>query len=439
METKTVKLAKLKSNTGQVAGLPKNPRFIKDEKFEKLVKSIKDDPEMLSLREVIAYDNGSELVVIAGNMRLKACKELGIKEVPCKILPNDTPLEKLKAYTIKDNVSFGEHDFDLLLADWDPGELDDWGIDMPKVELNLEAEDDNFVGTVPKDPITVSGDLYEIGHHRLLCASSTETDSFVNLMAGEMADMVVTDPPYNVNYEGGTGLKIMNDSMSDGNFYQFLYDFYTALNTVVRPGGAWYVWHADSEGANFRKAMTDAGILLKQCLIWVKSSIVLGRQDYHWKHKPCLEGATNGTPDMEPFEDPNTEIIKTHVPILYGWKEGAAHKWRSDRKQSTVLEFDKPTKNGEHPTMKPVELIGYQIKNNSDENDIVADGFLGSGTTMVAAHQLNRRCYGNELDPKYCDVIVARMIKVAPGITIFRNGVELAADEREKFTNNTNS
>lgn len=438
METVKIKLSKLKSNTGQVDGLPKNPRFIKDEKFEKLVKSIKEDPEMLNLREVLAYDTGTELVVIAGNMRLKACKELGIKEVPCKILPTDTPLQKLKAYTIKDNVSFGEHDFDLLREDWDLGELESWGIDMPVVELSLEAEDDDFVGVAPSEPITVPGDFYEIGPHRLYCASSTETDTFVRLMGGELADMVVTDPPYNVNYEGGTGLKIMNDSMSDSKFYQFLYDFYTALNTVVRPGGAWYVWHADSEGANFRRAMTDAGILLKQCLIWVKSSIVLGRQDYHWKHEPCLEGATNGTPDMEPFDAP-AEIIKEHMPILYGWKEGAAHKWFNDRKQSTVLEFEKPKKNGEHPTMKPVELIGYQIKNNSLDGEIVADGFLGSGTTMVASHQLGRKCYGNELDPKYCDVIVARMLKVSPTIPIIRNGALLSEAEKEKFIKNTNS
>jgi site-specific DNA-methyltransferase (adenine-specific) len=185
--------------------------------------------------------------------------------------------------------------------------------------------------------------------------------------------------------------------MNDGDFYQFLYDFYTALGAYTKAGGAWYVWHADSEGANFRKAMADAGIMVKQCLIWVKQSMVMGRQDYQWKHEPCL----------------------------YGWKEGAAHKWYSDRKQTTVLEFNRPSRNAEHPTMKPVELISYQIQNSSKIGDLVSDGFLGSGTTMVAAHQLKRKCYGMELDPKYCQVIVDRMRKLDPALVIKKNGVTL--------------
>jgi len=213
-------------------------------------------------------------------------------------------------------------------------------------------------------------------------------------MEEKLADIVVTDPPYNVDYEGGTGLKIINDKMSDDSFYQFLYDFYTALGSFTKPGGSWYVWHADSEGANFRRAMADSGLYLKQCLIWVKNRIVLGRQDYHWKHEPCL----------------------------YGWKPGASHNWYSDRKQSTILEFDRPSRNAEHPTMKPVELITYLIGNSSKNGMIVADGFLGSGTTMVAAHQLNRKCYGMELDPKYCQVIIDRMRKLDPSIQIKRNG-----------------
>lgn len=191
--------------------------------------------------------------------------------------------------------------------------------------------------------------------------------------------------------------------MSDDSFYQFLYDFYTCLNSYVTPGGAWYVWHADSEGANFRKAMVNAGILLKQCLIWVKNSMVMGRQDYHWQHEPCL----------------------------YGWKEGAAHNWYSDRKQTTVLFFDRPTRNAEHPTMKPVPLIGYQIKNSSKKGDVIADGFLGSGTTMVAAHQLDRVCYGTELDPKYCQVIIDRMQKLDDSIVVKINGDVYEKEEEE--------
>ena len=211
-----------------------------------------------------------------------------------------------------------------------------------------------------------------------------------------MADLVVTDPPYNVDYQGGTKekLTIANDKMSNESFYQFLYDFYSALGSYTKAGGAWYVWHASSEIINFAKAFVDAGFLLKQQLIWVKNSMVMGRQDYQWKHEPCL----------------------------YGWKEGAAHGWYSDRKQTTVLEFDRPQRNAEHPTMKPIPLFAYQIGNSSKQGDIVADAFGGSGTTMVACHQMQRKAYVVEYDPKYCQVIVDRMLKLDPTLTIKRNG-----------------
>jgi site-specific DNA-methyltransferase (adenine-specific) len=268
----------------------------------------------------------------------------------------------------------------------------------------LEAEEDDF--TVPdggSQTDIVLGDLIEIGEHRLLCGSSTEIDTWGKLMVDELCDLVVTDPPYNVSYVGKTkdALTIENDAMGDGDFYQFLYDFYTALSSYCKSGGGWYVWHADSEGANFRKAMADAGIMVKQCLIWVKSSMVMGRQDYHWKHEPCL----------------------------YGWKEGAAHKWYTDRKQTTVLEFDRPNRNAEHPTMKPIPLISYQIGNSSKKGDLVCDAFLGSGTTMVAAHQLERKCYGMELDPKYCQVIIDRMVNLDNTLKVKINGKDYIKTE----------
>ena len=216
-------------------------------------------------------------------------------------------------------------------------------------------------------------------------------------MDGEFADMVLTDPPYNVNYEGGNGLKIENDNMSKNDFYSFLYDFYTACNSVIKNGGSWYVWHADLEGMNFRKAFQDAGIKLASTLIWNKNALVMGRSDYHWKHEPCL----------------------------YGWKEGAAHNWYSDRKQTTIINFDKPQRNGEHPTMKPVGLFAYQIENSSKIGDTVIDAFGGSGTTMVACEQLKRKARIMELDPKYCDVIVKRMINLDPDLKIKRNGVDV--------------
>ena len=229
-----------------------------------------------------------------------------------------------------------------------------------------------------------------------MCGDSTQTDEWARLFKDELCDLVVTDPPYNVDYTGKTkdALKIKNDKKEDAEFKQFLYDAFTALASYTKEGGSWYVWHADSEGHNFRNAFVESGLLLKQCLIWNKNSMVMGRQDYHWKHEPCL----------------------------YGWKEGASHNWYTDRKQTTVLEFDRPNRNGEHPTMKPIPLISYQIGNSSKKGDIVADGFLGSGTTMVACHQLNRKCYGMELDPKYCQVIVDRMLKLDPSIEVKVNG-----------------
>lgn len=345
-----------------------NPRIIKDEKFNKLVKSLKEFPEMATVRPIVV---NKEMVVLGGNMRLKAMIEAGWKEAPVQVV--DWPEEKQREFIIKDNVGFGEWDWDMIANEWDTEQVQEWGLDIPDFALKQEAEDDDY--EIPDEVQTdiVEGDIFEIGQHRLLCGSSTQTDTWKRLMGEELADLVITDPPYNVAYEGKTKKKltIENDSMGDGDFYQFLYDFYTALGSYTKAGGAWYVWHADSEGANFRRAMADAGIMVKQCLIWVKQTMVMGRQDYQWKHEPCL----------------------------YGWKEGAAHGWYSDRKQTTVLEFDRPSRNAEHPTMKPVPLIAYQMGNSSKQGDIVCDGFGGSGTTMVAAHQLNRRCRMMELDP----------------------------------------
>ena len=393
----------------QIKANPKNPRVIKDEKFKKMVKSLTEFPEMLEKRPLICFtDIDKKLVVLGGNMRLKAAQEIGLKELPV-MLADDWTEEKKNEFLIKDNVGFGEWNWDELANDWDAEQLTEWGVDIPEFKVADEATEDDFDGVAPKEPITALGDLYEINEHRLLCGDSTQTDTFEKLFAGQMADLVVTDPPYNVAYEGKTKekLKISNDSMGDGDFYQFLYNFYTALGSYTKAGGAWYVWHADSEGANFRKAMADAGIMVKQCLIWVKQTMVMGRQDYQWKHEPCL----------------------------YGWKEGAAHGWYSDRKQTTVLEFDRPSRSSDHPTMKPIPLFGYQIGNSSKQGDIVTDGFGGSGTTMVACHQMNRKAYLVEFDPKYCDVIVARMIKLmaetGSSLVIKLNGKQLS-DKAER-------
>jgi DNA modification methylase len=379
-------LNKIKAN-------PNNPRLVKDDKFKKLVKSIQDFPQMLNIRPIVVNE---DMVVLGGNMRLKACKEAGLKEVPV-IKASSLTEEQQKEFIIKDNVGYGEWDWDMIANEWDAEQVTDWGLDIPDFAVKeLEAEEDNYEIPDTIETDIVLGDLFEIGPHRLLCGDSTQTDTFSRLLGQELADLVVTDPPYNVDYTGKTkeALKIENDKKEAGDFYQFLYDFFTACGAFTKAGGAWYVWFADVEIVNFAKAFKDAGIKLAQMLIWQKNSIVMGRKDYHFKHEPCL----------------------------YGWKEGAAHGWYSDRKQSTILEFERPSRNAEHPTMKPIPLFAYQIGNSSKQGDIVADGFGGSGTTMVACHQMNRRARLVEYDPKYCQVIIDRMLKLDPSLEIKRNG-----------------
>jgi len=400
-----IKINQLKSNSN-------NPRVIKDDKFKKLVKSISEFPEMMEKRPIVVVtDVDGKMYPLGGNMRLKAIIELAYKEIPDNwiIKADEWTHEQRKEFVIKDNVGFGEWDWDMLANEWEIEQLNDWGLDVPNFETNevLEAEEDDFDTTPTGEPITVLGDLYEIGEHRLLCADSTQTDTFEKLMQGELADMVVTDHPYNVNYEGKTkdALTIENDSMGNEDFYKFLYDFYVALSTGCKKGAALYVWHASSEIINFAKAMVDAGWLLKQQLIWVKNTMVMGRQDYQWKHEPCL----------------------------YGWLAGDSHKWYSDRKQTTVIEWDKPVRNGEHPTMKPIGLFAYQIKNSSNVGDLVIDAFGGSGTTMVACEQLKRKARIIEYDPKYCDVIIKRMLKLDDSLKVKRNGIDCTNEFKKEI------
>lgn len=387
----------------QLSKHPHNPRSITEKDLVALCESIREDPLYFESRPIICSVRTGTPVIIAGEKRFIAAGRLGLFEVPVAIIPNLTEEDELRIL-FKDNGHFGDWDKEMLKEmDLDFSKLSTWGVDIwdeMKLEGWLdtpEAKEDNY--DIPEEIETniIHGDLFEIGQHRLICGDSTKTETFDRLFDNLLADLVVTDPPYNVDYEGGTKekLTIQNDNMSDTDFYQFLFDFYSSLSKFTKPGGAWYVWHSDSEGANFRSAMKNAGIMVKQCLIWVKNSMVMGRQDYQWKHEPCL----------------------------YGWKEGAAHEWYGDRKQTTILEFDRPQRNSEHPTMKPVHLIAYQIANSSKKGDIVADAFGGSGTTMVASHQLDRRCYMSEYDPKYCQVIIDRMLKLDPSLVIKRNGI----------------
>jgi DNA modification methylase len=385
-----------KAKISEIKLNPNNPRLIKDDKFKKLVQSIKEFPEMLDIRPIVV---NQDMIILGGNMRYKACKEAGLKEIP--IIKTDLTEEQQREFLIKDNTSGGEWDWEVLKKEWDLELLDEWGLDIPSFEneniIEAEPEEDDF--EIPNEIQTdiVLGDLFEIGEHRLLCGSSTEMDTWEKVMNGNLADMVMTDPPYNVDYQGGTGLKIMNDKMDNNSFYQFLYDFYTALGSYTKKGGAWYVWHADSEGANFRQAMKDAGIMVKQCLIWVKNSMVMGRQDYQWKHEPCLYGWKEGAAHYFTNERTHTTVIEDKIDIKKLTKEQMKNmltEIMSDKNKTTIINCDKPFRNAEHPTMKPILLLAPLIKNSSKENELVADGFLGSGSTMVAAHQLKRKCYG---------------------------------------------
>ena len=418
MKIVKVKISEIKLNES-------NPRFIKDDKFKKLVKSIKDLPQMLDIRPIVV---NKDMMVLGGNMRLKACVEAGLVEVPIIIADNLTK-EQEKEFLIKDNVGFGEWDWDIIANEWNEVELSDWGLDIPlDLQTELEAEEDGYEipDTIQTD--IVLGDLFEIGEHRLICGDSTQVDTWQKVMNDKLCDMVMTDPPYNVDYQGSTGLKIMNDKMDNNSFYQFLYDFYTALGSYTKRGGAWYVWHADSEGANFRQAMKDAGIMVKQCLIWVKNSMVMGRQDYQWKHEPCLYGWKEGAAHYFTNERTHTTVIEDKIDIKKLTKEQMKKmltEMLSDKNKTTIINCDKPFRNAEHPTMKPILLLAPLIQNSSKENEIVSDGFLGSGSTMVASHQLKRKCYGMELDPKYCQVIIDRMKKLDSTLVIKRNGINI--------------
>lgn len=331
--------------------------------------------------------------IIAGHGRVLAARKLGLTEVPVVELAHLTPAQR-RAYVIADNklAENAGWDFDVLAVELD--ELRDDGFDLDLLgftqsELNdlvgtdksVPLTDEDEVPTPPQDPVTKPGDMWVCGKHRVMCGDSTSIEA-VEALCSDGVDMLLTDPPYNVAYEGKTkdALTIQNDAMGDGDFRQFLRDAFVSANAVMKPGAVFYIWHADSEGYNFRGACLDAGWKVRQCLVWKKQSMVLGRQDYQWRHEPCL----------------------------YGWKDGAGHLWAADRKQTTILEFDRPQRSGEHPTMKPVALFEYQMLNNTKGGDIVLDLFGGSGTTLIAAEKNERIARIIEIDPRYCDVIIKR-------------------------------
>lgn len=373
-----VKISELKEN-------PKNPNTHSEEQIELLAKVI----QKTGWRASITVSNLSGLIV-KGHGRLQAAKAAGFKEVPVEYQNFRDEEEEMSALLADNKIAelaeidseklkeiFSDYDFgDLSLTGYSQDEFDDLMDIFEETELLSDPDE------VPEEVETrcKQGDIWQLGNHRLMCGDSTIITDVEKLMNGAKANLLITDPPYNVNYEGGTGLKIQNDNMEDAQFAQFLYDAFTNANIVMENGAVFYIWHADSERYNFHSACKNVGWKVRQCLIWNKNTMVMGRQDYHWKHEPCL----------------------------YGWKDGAGHLWNNDRKQTTVIDFDKPLKNGEHPTMKPVGLFDYQIQNNTKQGDIVLDLFGGSGTTLIACEQNKRVAYLMELDPHYCDVIITR-------------------------------
>ena len=366
----------------------KNSRTHDDAQVAQIAASIKE----FGFTNPVLIDEANG--IIAGHGRVLAARKLNLEQVPFIRLTHLSESQK-RAYVIADNklalnagwdnqmlalelADLQNMDFDLDLTGFTANEI---AALMPE-QLEPGLTDPDDAPETQDAATTVLGDVWIMGKHRLLCGDSTSVSDLEKLTDGQLVDMWLTDPPYNVAYEGKTkdALKIKNDEMGDDQFRQFLRDSYVSADTVMKPGAVFYIWHADSEGYNFRGAAHDAGWKVRQCLIWKKSSMVMGRQDYHWKHEPCL----------------------------YGWKEGAGHLWATDRKQTTILEFDRPSRNGEHPTLKPVALFEYQLLNNTKGGDIVLDSFGGSGTTLIAAEKNGRIARLMELDPKYCDVIIKR-------------------------------
>ena len=400
MNTQTLPISKVFPNTGQVKGLPKNPRFIRDEKYAKLLQSIKDDPEMLELRELIVYDTDSDLgyVVAGGNMRYRAMKELGYKEVPCKVLPTDFPIDKLRRIVLKDNSSFGETDFEALLAEWSQDEIELAAIDIPELDMaeedespaptpqeesTVEEDEDFEENDVEEDEVIKEGDMWKLGRHMLLCGDSCKQEDVKRLFPnGERADLWLTDPPYNVGYgyEGSVrnsrmerkdGLVVLNDKQDNEHFLMFLTDAFAEAKDILKFGGTYYIFHSDSFSYYFRQALINVGDMeLRQNLIWNKNSMVLGRQDYQWKHEP----------------------------ILTGWREGASHNWYGDRKQTTVIDWERPSRSVEHPCLDPSTLVmtmyGYkpigEIKKG--EKVLASDGRFHN-VEFISRHPYNEPIY----------------------------------------------
>jgi len=395
-----------KKNTADLLPADYNPRKdLKpgDAEYEKLKRSI----EQFGYVEPVIWNKTTGRVV-GGHQRLKVLIDMGMTEVDCVVV--ELSEEKEKALNVALNKISGDWDkdklalliadlqgadFDVSLTGFEPAEIDA----LFKDTLKDGVKDDDFdVGAeLEKPTFSKAGDVWTLGRHRLICGDSTKSETFEMLMGSTKANLVITDPPYNVNYEGSAG-KIKNDNMADEAFYNFLLAAYTQMHSAMADDASIYVFHADTEGLNFRRAFADAGFYLSGCCIWKKQSLVLGRSPYQWQHEPCL----------------------------YGWKKNGKHQWYTGRKETTIWEFDKPKKNGDHPTMKPIPLLAYPIMNSTMSNAVVLDPFGGSGSTLIACEQTDRICYTVELDEKFCDVIVKRYIEQvgsADEVSVIRDGL----------------
>jgi len=419
METRRIKLTDLVLNEGQVTGLPTNPRQWTRAELENLKKSLQETPELLEARGILVYPWEGKYLVLGGNMRLSALKALKAKDAPCIVFPEDTPVDKLKEVVIKDNGSFGQWDFDSLANEWGDLPLTDWGV--PVFDMDEEKQDepevveDDFDEDEDVEPIALLGDVYMLGDHRLMCGDSTKPEDVEKLMAGDIADMVFTDPPYGVSYVGTNNPNgkewqmIANDDLRGDSLFQFLAHAFKNLADNLKSDGAFYVWFASSNHIEFETALKMAGLRVKQELIWDKG-MVLGHSDYHWAYEPCLYGTHKdknctwyGDRTQKTFLAMNrTEIrdLKKEelIDILLRLHEGRSC-WRISRDNTTEYI---------HPTQKPIALAGRGIKNSSCAGQIVLDLFGGSGSTMMACEQLGRKARIMEYDPKYCDKIITR-------------------------------
>jgi DNA modification methylase len=378
---------------GELKPNPNNPRIIKDDKFKKLVQSIKDLPEMAEVRPVVV---NTDMVVLGGNMRLKAMREAGWKEVPIEVVDWDE--DKQRQFIIKDNVSGGEWDWEMLANQWDADELNEWGLDLPEFEQakELEAEEDDFEMPDEVQTDIVLGDLFEIGEHRLLCGDSTDSDAVARLMDGQKADMVFTDPPYKIETEGGAKGSIGAGLRKQGKDIEFISNFEPSEFLQVLP----LVF-----GKNMNAYIFCNKELLPDYLVWARDA-GYSFNVLIWKKPNAIPIGDSHRPDIE--------------YLLLFRKSAIWNNGLKDVNYSRCLEFGRES--GLHPTMNPIELIANEMKISSHANSLVFDFFLGSGSTMVASHQLKRKCYGMELDPKYCQVIIDRMLKLDPSLEVKRNG-----------------